>query len=532
MTPRMRQAPEPGTAPLSRIRVRRALLSVWDKSGVVDLARILADAGAELITTGGTAQILRDAGLAVTTIESVTGYPAILDGRVKTLHPAVFAAILGRDDPGHHDQLAGLGITPVDLVVVNLYPFEAAAHDAPPAEAVELIDIGGVALIRAAAKNWERVGVVCDPGQYAAVAAHIQSEGGLSPQMRQSLAADGFARTAAYDSTIAAYFARRTGRRFPDLLTLAYRKVRDTRYGENPHQAGAFYRALAVAAPSLADARQVQGKELSFNNLVDLDTAWWLACEFDTPAAAIIKHATPCGAAVGASLAEAYAAALHCDPVSAFGGVVAVNRFVDGPTATAIAGIFTEAIIAPGYSAEALDALKRKANLRLLAAPLRDRGVERDLGSEVEVKGVRGGVLLQDRDVEPAGSPSRRVVTPRAPSGEEMRALEFAWIVAKWVKSNAIVFARGGATVGIGAGQPNRVGAVEIAATAAGERARGAVMASDAFFPFRDALDAASRAGITAVIQPGGSIRDNEVIAAAGEHGMAMLFTGVRHFRH
>jgi len=519
------QVQETGTEP-GRVRVRRALISVWDKSGVVDLARVLAAAGAELLSTGGTAQVLGEAGLPVATIESVTGYPAILDGRVKTLHTAVFAAILGRDEPGHLDQLAGLGITPVDLVVVNLYPFEIKAQDAPPAEAAELIDIGGVALIRAAAKNWERVAVVCDPSQYAAVAGEIQDEGGVSAETRQHLAADAYARTAAYDSIIAAYFARRTGRRFPDLITLAYRKVQDTRYGENPHQSGAFYRRYASAGPSLADARQLQGKELSYNNIVDLDTAWGLASEFAQPAAAIIKHATPCGAAIGASLEDAYAAALRCDPVSAFGGVVALNRTVDGPTASAIAGIFTEAIIAPGFSSEARDILKKKTSLRLLmSAPP-------DSGSGLEVKSVRGGALLQDRDVEDTAEHSRTVATPRAPSAEEMSDLEFAWIVAKWVKSNAIVFARGGATVGIGAGQPNRVGAVEIAVKVAGERARGAVMAGDAFFPFRDGIDAAARAGITAVIQPGGSVRDDEVIAAATEHGMAMVLTGRRHFRH
>ena len=523
----MHQVQHPGTglAP-GRVRVHRALISVWDKSGIVELARVLAASGATLLSTGGTAQVLGDAGLPVATIESVTGYPAILDGRVKTLHPAVFAAILGRDEPGHQDQLAGMGITPVDLVVINLYPFEVKAQEAPPAEAVELIDIGGVALIRAAAKNWERVAVVCDPAQYAAVAAEIRDEGGLSAETRQHLAAGAFARTAAYDSTIAAYFAGRTGRRFPDLITLAYRKVQDTRYGENPHQSGAFYRRYASAGPSLAGARQLQGKELSYNNIVDLDTAWTLASEFAQPAAAIIKRATPCGAAIGASLTDAYAAALRCDPVSAFGGVAALNRTVDCPTASAIAGVFTEAIIAPEFSSEARDILKRKTSLRLLVS------APPDPRSELEVKSVRGGMLLQDRDVGDAADHSRAVATPRSPSADEMTDLEFAWIVARWVKSNAIVFARRGATVGIGAGQPNRAGAVEIAAKVAGERARGAVMASDAFFPFRDGIDAAARAGITAVIQPGGSVRDDEVIAAATEHGMAMVLTGRRHFRH
>jgi phosphoribosylaminoimidazolecarboxamide formyltransferase/IMP cyclohydrolase len=510
-----------------RIRIRRALISAWEKAGIAEIAQALAASGVELVSTGGTAQVLRDAGLRVSTIESVTGYPAILDGRVKTLHPAVFAAILGRSAPAHLAQLAELGITPIDLVVVSLYPFEGQPPDTSPGDAVELIDIGGVSLLRAAAKNWERVAVVCDPTQYAEVAREIQDDGGISPETRRRLAADAFARTAAYDSVIAAYFARQAGRRFPDLLTLAYRKVQDTRYGENPHQSGAFYRRYASGSRSLADARQLQGKELSYNNLVDLDTAWGLATEFTAPAAAIIKHATPCGAAIGPSLADAYAAALRCDPVSAFGGVVALNRTVDAPTASAIAEVFTEAVIAPEFSPEARGVLKRKTSLRLLEAPLPDTAQ-----AEIEVQGIRGGVLLQDRDLEDPATAPRRAVTPRTPSPEELRDLEFAWRVAKWVKSNAIVFAHGGATVGIGAGQPNRVGAVDIAAKVAGERARGAVMASDAFFPFRDGIDAAARAGITAVIQPGGSVRDEEVIAAAAEHGMAMVFTGTRHFRH
>jgi phosphoribosylaminoimidazolecarboxamide formyltransferase/IMP cyclohydrolase len=512
----------------ARIAVTRALISVWDKTGIVDLAKILDAAGAELISTGGTAEALAAAGLRVTVVEALTGYPAILDGRVKTLHPAVFAAILSRDVPGHRAQMADLGIAPVDLVIVNLYPFETKAADASPADAAELIDIGGVSLIRAAAKNWERVAVVCDPTQYPAVAAELRETGALSAGTRRTLAAAAFARTAAYDSTIAAYFAALEGRRFPELLTLTYRRVQETRYGENPHQAGAFYRAYSGRAPSLADARLLQGKELSYNNLVDLDTAWGLVAEFTDPAAAaIIKHATPCGAAVAGSAREAYGAALRSDPVSAFGGVVALNRIVDGATAAAIAEVFTEAIVAPEFSPEARQTLKRKASLRLLAA-----SVPQARGAELEVKGIRGGVLLQDRDAEDTSVAPRRTVTPRSPSAQEMADLEFAWIVAKWVKSNAIVLARDGATVGIGAGQPNRVGAVEIAARVAGERARGAVMASDGFFPFRDGIDAAARAGITAVIQPGGSVRDDEVIAAATEHGLAMVVTGVRHFRH
>lgn len=524
MTETSARMTKPPSAP-GRLIVRRALVSVWDKSGIIELAKTLVAAGADIISTDGTAQALRQAEVPVTTIESVTGYPAILDGRVKTLHPTIFAAIMSRDDESHRAQLDSMGVTPIDLVVVNLYPFEFKGTHAPMPEAVELIDVGGVSLIRAAAKNWEHVAVMCDPGQYAGMLDEVRREGGISADTRRRLAAEAFARTAAYDATIAAYFTRQMNEPFPDLLTLAYRRVQQTRYGENPHQRAAFYRAY-TGSGGLADARQLHGKELSFNNLADLDTAWGLVGEFSGPAAAIIKHATPCGAATAHTIEEAYNAALACDPVSAFGGVVALNRTVDVATASAIAGIFTEAVIAPGFTAEAYAILSKKTSLRLLeAAPP-------DSWSGVEVKSVLGGALVQDRDTADADDASLAVATPRSPTASEMADLRFAWTVAKWVKSNAIVLARDGATVGIGAGQPNRVGAVEIAVKVAGERAQGAVMASDAFFPFRDALDAAARAGIRAVIQPGGSVRDADVIAAATEHDMAMILTGVRHFRH
>lgn len=509
----------------ARTAVRRALVSVWDKTGILDLAQILIAAGADIMSTGGTAQALLAAGIPVTTIESATGYPAILDGRVKTLHPAVFAAILGRDDPAHRAQLDAMGVTPVDLVVVNLYPFESHAADVPSAAAMELIDIGGVALLRAAAKNWARVAVLCDPAQYGPVADEIRRDGGTSAETRRRLAAEAFARTAAYDAAIAGYFNRQAGVAFPEVLTLAFRKGAQTRYGENPHQLGAFYRA-ATGPAGLAAAQQLQGKEISYNNLVDLDTAWGLVGEFTQPAAAIIKHATPCGAATAITIADAYAGALACDPVSAFGGVVALNRPLDAATATAIAGIFTEAVVAPAITAEARAVLGRKTSLRLLAA---DPPASR---AGLEVKSVLGGVVVQDRDTADLDDATLTVPTPRTPAASEMADLRIAWTVAKWVKSNAIVLARDGATVGIGAGQPNRVGAVEIAVRAAGPRARGAVMASDAFFPFRDGIDAAARAGVTAIIQPGGSVRDEEVLAAAVEHGMTMVLTGIRHFRH
>ena len=532
----------PGPAPGGVVQIRRALISVWDKAGVIDLAAALHQMGVGILSTGGTAQALREAEIPVTTVESITGYPAILDGRVKTLHPAIFAAILGKDDAAHRAQLDEMGITPVDLVVVNLYPFESRALDAPLTEAVELIDIGGVSLLRAAAKNWERVAVVCDPAQYAPVIAEMREGGGMSEETRRTLAAAAFNRTAAYDSVIARAFAP-PDQPFPERVTLAFEKIAGVRYGENPHQRAAFYRDPQPAPGTLARATQLQGKDLSFNNIVDLDAAWNLVWEFDRPAAAIIKHATPCGAAMGPTALEAYQAARACDPVSAFGGIVALNCEVDERTAGEIAEIFTEAVIAPGFAAGALALLARKGNLRILecAAPsgqatslMSLRGAERrsNLLIGIEIRSVSGGLLVQGHDTTDLDESRLRVATPRAPSDEEMADLRFAWKVCKWVKSNAIVLAYGGATVGIGSGQPNRVGAVEIAVKGAGDRARGAVLASDAFFPFRDGIDAAAHAGITAIIQPGGSVRDEEVIAAATEHGIAMIFTGIRHFRH
>ncbi len=509
-------------------RIRRALVSVWDKTGVIEFAAALVESGVEVISTGGTARALREAALPVTLVEALTGAEELLDGRVKTLHPAIYAAILARDEEAHRKELASRGIAPIDLVVVNLYPFEAQAlaKGLPMAEALDLIDIGGVALLRAAAKNWERVAVLSDPGQYNPVIEELRhQEGILLEATRRRLAYEAFARTAAYDAAITAYFGGQTAG-FPDLLTLGYRKVADTRYGENPHQRGAFYRDLVPGPGTLPQARQHQGKELSFNNIADLDAAWGLVWEFTPPAAAIIKHATPCGVATAVTLVQAYTGARATDPTSAFGGVVAFNRPVDDVTATEILSIFTEAVIAPGYSPAASALLAKRPNLRLLeAVPLRPARV-------LQLKTVAGGLLAQELDTTDFDERQLAVVTPRAPTSAELTDLHFAWKVAKWVKSNAIVLAKDGTTVGIGAGQPNRVGAVEIAITVAGDRARGAVMASDAFFPFRDGIDAAARAGVSAVIQPGGSVRDAEVISAAGEHQMAMVLTGVRHFRH
>lgn len=503
------------------------MLSVWDKTGLVEFATVLASYGIELISTGGTADALRAVGLPVTLVETLTGFGEVLDGRVKTLHPAIHAAILARDDDAHRKALAALGIDPIDLVAINLYPFEtqALAAHVPMAAALELIDIGGVALLRAAAKNWPRVAVLSEIHQYTPVIDELRrTEGSLSEATRRALAQDAFARTAAYDAAITSYF-RPTLDGFPDRLTLTYRKVADMRYGENPHQHGAFYEEVASDRGTLPRARQHQGKELSFNNIGDLDAAWSLVAELAGPAVAIIKHATPCGAATGASLVDAYMNAHACDPTSAFGGVVAVNRPVDEPTAAQLTKVFTEAVIAPGYTPEARTIFARRPNLRVLE-------VEVSTPQALQFKTVAGGVLVQEADVSDLDESQLSVVTERAPTDAERRDLRFAWTVAKWVKSNAIVLAKNRMTVGIGSGQPNRVGSVEIAVRGAGERARGAVMASDAFFPFRDGIDVAARAGVSAVIQPGGSVRDAEVIAAATEHKMAMILTGVRHFRH
>ncbi len=510
------------------VRIQRALLSVWDKTGVVEFAAALAAHGVEILSTGGTARVLHGASIPVISVETVTGFPEILDGRVKSLHPAIHAAILARDDERHRAELATLGISPIDLVAVSLYPFEspALAGDLPMSEALDLIDIGGVALLRAAAKNWPRVAVVCDPAQYTAVIDELrQGEGTLSDETRRRLAQEAFARTAAYDASITTYLSQHAGA-FPEVLTLGYRKVQDTRYGENPHQRGAFYRQLVPRPGTLPQARQLQGKELSFNNLADLDVAWGLVWEFTHPAAAIIKHASPCGVALASTLAQAYTSARACDPTSAFGGIVALNRPVDETTAEELLTIFTEAVIAPSYAPAARTLFGKRTNLRVLELD------PPNAVPAIDVRSVAGGLLVQEPDTVDAGEAHLTVVTPRAPTPEELSDLRLAWKVAKWVKSNAIVLAKVGATVGIGGGQPNRVGAVEIAVRTAGERARGAAMASDAFFPFRDAIDAAARAGIAAVIHPGGSVRDAEVISAAIEHGMAMVLTGIRHFRH
>ncbi|MFL5335777.1 MAG: bifunctional phosphoribosylaminoimidazolecarboxamide formyltransferase/IMP cyclohydrolase [Geminicoccaceae bacterium] len=511
--------------------IRRALLSVHDKTGLVELARHLSGLGVELVSTGGTASALRGAGIAVTEVSEVTGAPEILGGRVKTLHPGVHGGILARRDlPEHLAALDAHGLPAIDLVVVNLYPFEATvAAGGDFAACIEQIDVGGPAMIRAAAKNHDGVAVVVDPADYATLLTELRAGRGIESGFRRRLAAKAFARTAAYDSAIASWFAGETGDAFPERMVLAGTRRQLLRYGENPHQRAAFY-ATGTGSLGLAAARQLQGKELSFNNLNDTDTALALVAELAEPAVAIIKHANPCGVAVGATLAEAYAKALACDPLSAFGGIVACNRPLDPVAAKEIAGIFTEVVIAPGIEPGVEEIFAAKPNLRLLALP----GLPEAVAAGHDLKCLTGGFLAQDRDTARLLASEIRVVTERAPTAAELADLRFAWQVVKHVKSNAIVLARDGATVGIGMGQTSRVDSVHLAARRAAEHAGGrdCVVASDAFFPFADGLAAAIEAGAVAAIQPGGSVRDAEVIEAANRAGIAMVFTGIRHFRH
>jgi len=516
--------------------VRTALISVSDKSGLVPFARALHERGVQILSSGGTAKSLAAEGVPVQTVESYTGSPEVMDGRVKTLHPRVHGGILSRGDRDQQD-LDRLGARAIDLVVVNLYPFERVAAD--PASThdhvIENIDIGGPSMVRSAAKNHARVTVVCDPSDYGRVLDELAQGGDTTPQTRAELAAKAFAHTAAYDAAITGYLSSRaadgTRTRFPRWLTLPFERAYDLRYGENPHQAGAFYVDRDAAPGSIARAESLGagGKELSFNNLVDVDAALDAVREFDRPAAVVVKHTNPCGVAVAGSLAHAYFAAREADPLSAFGGIVALNREVDEATARVLAETFVECIVAPSFAASALDLLRAKKNLRLLATgawlPADHPGLT--------FKRVDGGLVVQDRDATAAGEVTRgKVVTRRSPSAEELRSLEFAWRVCKHVKSNAIVLAQGEVTVGVGAGQMSRVVSVQIACEKAGEKARGSVLASDAFFPFPDGVVAAAKAGVVAVAQPGGSVKDPEVIAAADELGVAMVLTGVRHFRH
>ena len=521
-------------------KIGRALLSVSDKSGLIDFARALADHGVELLSTGGSAKQLRDAGLAVVEVSDHTGFPEMMDGRVKTLHPTVHGGLLARRDLETHRQaMKEHGIGGIDLVAINLYPFEeTVAAGAGFEDCIENIDIGGPAMIRSAAKNHRFVTVVTDPTDYGAVMDELNAHSGqVSGELRRRLAAAAYARTGSYDAAISTWFASQIGDAFPNRIAIGARQRQSLRYGENPHQKAAFYTS-GEARPGVAAATQIQGKELSYNNINDTDAAFELAAEFETPAVAIIKHANPCGVAIGASLAEAYRRAHACDPVSAFGGIVAVNRPLDAETAELITEIFTEVVIAPDADDAARAVFSAKKNLRLLLT-----GGMPDAGAPGHViKNVSGGLLVQDRDAHRLAKDDLKVATKRTPSDQEIDDLMFAFTVCKHVKSNAIIYVKNGATVGIGAGQMSRVDSARIAvsksndaAQAAGEtgsRTEGSVVASDAFFPFADGLIAAAEAGVTAVIQPGGSVRDDEVIAAADERDLAMVFTGVRHFRH
>ncbi len=512
---------------------QRALISVSDKTGLTSFARKLNDAGVELVASGGTAAQLADAGMPVTPTEALTGFPELLDGRVKTLHPAIHGGILARRTQEHLTELEQQGLHPIDLVIVNLYPFQRTVADdgVTLAEAVEQIDIGGVALLRAAAKNFESVTVVCDPSDYERVALAI-AEGGLDAETRQALALKAFRHTADYDTAISRFLAQQQSQdraqsddmeEMPAQIRLNLERVQVMRYGENPHQQGAFYRH-SDASPAF---EQLHGQEMSYNNWLDLDGSWQSAQDFDAPTVAIIKHSNPCGLASADSLASAYDEALASDPVSAFGSIISVNRTLDRETAERMAKLFVEIVAAPAFDEEALTLLQRKKNLRILracgAAP-----------HSLNIRTVYGGALVQEadssrQDLEPA---NWRIVTQDSPNASQLADLAFAWRVCRHVKSNAIVYVKNRATVGVGAGQMSRVDSVMLAGHKAGERARGAVMASDAFFPFADGIEAAAAHGVAAVVQPGGSIRDEEVIASCDRLGLVMAFTGTRHFRH
>ena len=526
---------------MSDPRARRALISVSDKTGVADFAARLAAAGLELVSTGGTARMLREAGLDVRDVSDITGFAEMMDGRVKTLHPRIHGGLLAlRDNDEHVSAMETHGIGGIDILVVNLYPFEQTLRGGGDfAACIENIDIGGPAMIRAAAKNHRFVGVVTDPDDYETVAAEIETSGVLALETKRRLAAKAYAKTAAYDAAISGWLAGEVGDAFPKQVAVAGRLASELRYGENPHQRAAFY-ASGEPRPGVARARQLQGKALSYNNLNDTDAAYELVAEVDParPAAAIIKHANPCGVAVADDLETAYARALRCDPVSAFGGIVALNQKLTGPVAEKIVEIFTEVVIAPEADEAATEVFARKKNLRLLIAG----GLPSPSASGKLVRPIAGGFLLQDRDARTVGPDDLTVVTKRPPTAREIEDMLLAFRIAKHVKSNAIVYVKDGASVGIGAGQMSRLDSSRIAARkavdaaeAAGEAeplTKGSVVASDAFFPFADGLLAAAEAGASAVIQPGGSIRDEEVIAAADEAGLAMAFTGVRHFRH
>jgi phosphoribosylaminoimidazolecarboxamide formyltransferase/IMP cyclohydrolase len=518
------------------VRIGQALLSVSDKTGLVEFARGLAALGVGLLSTGGTARTLADAGLPVTEVADYTGFPEMLDGRVKTLHPRIHGGILARRDLASHvDALERHGIGRIDLVVVNLYPFRetVARAGATLEDAIENIDIGGPAMLRSAAKNHAHVGVIVDPADYPGVLEELRRDGALSSATRFGLAAKAFSHTAAYDAAISNYLGARDANgvvaAFPRQLNWQGIKLQDMRYGENPHQQAAFYRDLPSSAGGIASARQLQGKELSYNNVADADAAWECVRGFDRPACVIVKHANPCGVACADTPLEAYRRAFATDPTSAFGGIIAFNTRLDAAAVEAVSAQFLEVLIAPAYTDDARDAIARKVNVRVLA--IEPAGS----GNAWDMKRVGGGMLVQTADDDGSDAAEPKVVTRRAPTPAQLADLRFAWRVARFVKSNAIVFCGDGRTLGVGAGQMSRVDSTRIAAIKAqqaGLSLAGSVVASDAFFPFRDGLDVVADAGAAAVIQPGGSVRDAEVIAAADERGIAMVFTGVRHFRH
>jgi len=521
--------------------VQRALISVFDKTGIVDFAKKLAALRIEILSTGGTAKLIREAGMAVRDVSEFTGWPEMLGGRVKTLHPKVHGGLLFRRNlPEDQKQAAEHGIAPIDLVVVNLYPFEATAakKDLTTEELIENIDIGGPTMLRSAAKNFESVTVITDPADYDRVARELEASRETSLETRLELARKVFATTSRYDGVITTELERLSASGnhvalsekpiLPERLHLALRRLQELRYGENPHQAAALYIPGGRPPEGLAAAKQLQGKELSYNNFVDLEAARSLAAEFRRPAAVIIKHNNPCGTAEQETLRDAYLKALACDPISAFGGVLAFNREVDAGTAEEVAKLFAECIAAPTFDEKAKSIFAAKKNLRLLELPPGGLEPEREL----QLKRILGGMLVQQPDVGEISDSDLRIVTKRAPSQEEMQTMQFAWKVCKHVKSNAIVFARDGATLGVGAGQMSRVDSVKLAVMKAQSSLQGSGVASDAFFPFPDGVEEAAKAGATAVIQPGGSVRDNEVIAAADRLGLAMVFTGIRHFLH
>ncbi|MCM3128198.1 bifunctional phosphoribosylaminoimidazolecarboxamide formyltransferase/IMP cyclohydrolase [Paenibacillus provencensis] len=513
--------------------IKRALVSVSDKTGIVDFCRELSNLGVEIISTGGTSSLLSNEGVPVIGISDVTGFPEIMDGRVKTLHPAVHSGLLAvRDNAEHQQQMKDLGLDYIDLVVVNLYPFQetVAKPGVSYEDAIENIDIGGPTMLRSAAKNHAFVSVVVDAADYEQVLAEVREGGDTTLATRKQLAAKVFRHTAAYDALISDYLSNVNGDPLPERYTVTYEKIQDLRYGENPHQQAAFYRKPLAPNGTLTTAEQLHGKELSYNNINDANAALQIVKEFDAPAVVAVKHMNPCGVGTGENIYEAYMKAYNADPTSIFGGIVAANRTIDSDTAVRLSEIFLEIVLAPDFTPEALAILTKKKNIRLLK--MGELGSAKERTSQFVVTSIDGGMVVQQSDVHSIDEGDLQVVTDRAPSAEEMKQLLFGWKVVKHVKSNAIVLAADDMTVGVGAGQMNRVGAAKIALEQAGDKAKGAALASDAFFPMGDTVELAAKHGITAIIQPGGSIKDEESIKAANEHGIAMVFTGVRHFKH